>query len=240
MSPFDFDANFEALHKYHDTFLSKRGVVLPKKDTQQAAILVYLYINLKKLVDLEELRGFVRSVYPGKSQDIQPRHLKYAGWHILLSGKSGDLLQADTSFTDATGAVQSRKAGEKLPNGYLMLVSVTDPSPDFELKKRRGSIDRESWETLKSSFNNCCAVCGQKKTSLEKGHKDPTKGFDLENVIPMCSDCNNWASKDVVFDDNGRIAALASPRFVKSADLKVRIQIFDELRKDKQVNPSKH
>lgn len=236
MSDTTLDAAYSALEIAHSDFLAAHGVLLPPKETQQAVMLCYLYLKLGRLVSLEQLREYVRTKAPG-SQDLQPRHLKYSGWHLLLSGKSKDLLRADAEFEDLNGEVRSRKKGEKLPNGYVMLVSVTDPSPDFVLKKRRGSIDRGSWEKMLASYDGCCAVCGKKTHALEKGHKDPMKGFELSNVIPMCSECNNWASNDLVFDDNGRVVALASSRLVMASDLSIKVAIFHQLRKDRTVNP---
>jgi hypothetical protein len=228
---------YAELEKAYDAFLAKHGVSLPGPETQQALVLVYLFQRRGQLVSLEDLRAFVRSHYPEGSQDIQPRHLKYDGWHILLSGKSGDILPNDAEYTTKRGEKSLRKAHEKLPNGHIMLLSESSPSPDFELRKRRGTLDRNSWESLLQSYDSTCAVCGAKKANLEKGHKDPTKGYELDNIIPMCSECNNWASSDLVFDDRGRIVAVASPRFVKSATLDVKLKVFHELRKDKTVNP---
>ena len=232
--PPGLEIDYEKLEKAHFNHLAKRGVVLPSKNTQQAVALIYLFQNIARLVALEDLRDFVRSHWRGKSKDLQPRHLKYSGWHILLSGKSGDTLRNDTVYDDPVSGQQERKAGEKLPNGYLMLVTVSDASPDFMVKKRRGAIDRTSWETIKLSYQNRCAVCKDKK-DLEKGHKDPTKGLAADNILPMCSDCNNWASSDIVLDDAGRVVALASPRFVEKSELSVKLLILDRLKKDKAV-----
>lgn len=234
MLPASLQPHYDQLEKAHFNHLAKRGVVLPSNNSQAAVALIYLYINLGRLVALEDLRDFVRSHWQGKSKDLQPRHLKYSGWHILLSGKSGDTLRENAEYQDPIRGRQERKAGEKLPNGYLMLVTVSDASPDFLIKKRRGSIDRSSWDSIKLSYQNRCAVCKEKR-DLEKGHKDPSKEPSPDNILPMCSDCNNWASSDVVLDDAGRVVALASPRFVEKSELSVKILILDRLTKDKLV-----
>lgn len=234
--PTELRGMYDELSKKHSTHLLKHGVTMPGDDTQQAVALICLYKHEGALVSLQTLRDFVRSHWAGKSQDIQPRHLKYAGWHILLSGKSGDVLKNNVTYYE-NGEQKSRAAGQKLPNGYLMLVTSTDPSPDFVLRKRRGTVDRENWESIKASYEHKCAVCREKR-NLEKGHKDPHQGLSLENIIPMCSECNNWASSDLVFDDSGRIVALASTRFIQKSDLEVKLKIFDELSRDKMVNPS--
>ncbi len=235
--PSSLEPDYSSLKAAHFNHLAKRGVRLPNENTQAAVALIYLYQHLGKLVALEDLRDFVRSHWEGKSKDLQPRHLKYDGWHILLSGKSGDTLREDATYHDSLRGPQKRQAGDKLPNGYLMLVTITDASPDFLAKKRRGAIDRTSWEAIKHSYQNKCAVCKEKK-ELEKGHKDPAKGLSEDNIIPMCSECNNWASDDVVLDDAGRVVSLASPRFVEKSELSVKLLILDLLMKDKTVSQS--
>ena len=234
--PPELHAAYSEVEDDHRANLSRHGVLLPGQDTQQAVALIYLFQHKGKLVRLESLRDFVRGHWAGSSKDIQPRHLKYAGWNILLSGKSGDTLRDSVSYLDANGNSQSRTKGDTLPNGYLMLVDTSNPSPDYEVKKRRGTINRLNWGKIKASYKNRCAMC-KSRGKLEKGHKDPTKALSLTNILPMCSECNNWASKDVILDDSGRVVALASYRFVEKADLEVKIRIFDTLSKDPAVNP---
>lgn len=233
----DLHPEYESISEEHLNYLEKHGVRMPQWPSQMAIVLVFLVRNKGLLVSLESVRAFVRTYMPSGSKDIQPRHLKYAGWFLLLSGKSGDLLLEDVEY-QKNGMAKRLSANSKLPNGHIMLYSTRIPSPELNLKKRKGSIDKSSWEAMIASYNGKCAVCNEKKAQLEKGHKDPTKGYDLDNIIPMCSDCNNWASSDLVFDDFGRIKALASPRFVKTSELEVKIRIFSELKKDRDVNPS--
>lgn len=232
-------AEYDALVKSHSLFLEKYGVKLPGPNNQLALALIFLNRQPGQLVSLEAIRAFIRNYWAGKSEDKQPRHLKYDGWHILLSGKSNDILPHAVTFTDTKGRNVSRKMGEKVPNGYLMLVTDKQPSPDFQKAKRRGSIDRSSWDAVCRSYDYKCAVCKQKALTLEKGHKDPAKGQTLDNTIPMCGECNNWASNDMVFDDTGRILALASTRLVDNSDLSVKLLIFNALKNDKDINPGR-
>lgn len=231
----DLQDDFLRLHQAHTQFLFKHGVRLPRPGSQQLLSLIYLHRHMGTLVSLESLRDFVCRYIPGGSKDKQPRHLKYKGWHIVLSGKSQDLLPESAVYQDGRGACQTRNAGSKVPKGHLMLASDTTPSPDFIVDKRSGGIDRSTWSALCVSFGHCCAVCG-KAGPLEKGHRDPAKGMEPDNLLPMCGECNNHASSDLVFDARGRIAAVASERFVATASLRTRMRIFDALRKDKAVN----
>lgn len=231
----DLQHDYNALHRAHTRFLFKHGVQLPRPGSQHLLSLIYLYRHMGNLVSLEGLRLFIQQYMPGGSADKQPRHLKYKGWHIVLGGKSGDLLPESVLYQDGRGALHTRAGGSTVPKGHLMLVSVHTPTPDFVLGKRQGGMSHESWQALCAAHNHCCAVCGR-SGPLEKGHMDPSKGCTLDNMLPMCGECNNHASSDLVFDSSGRIAAVASERFVRSANLATRLRIFDALRKDKTVN----
>lgn len=110
---------------------------------------------------------------------------------------------------------------------------MTGPSGYFlENRARRAMrVVPSDWEDLKRRYRNCCGVCNRKRTTLEKGHKDPLSGDDLANLIPLCGKCNNWAGKDVVLDANGRVKALASEKLVMKSSLNVQKKIFDDLSK---------
>ena len=38
-----------------------------------------------------------------------------------------------------------------------------------------------------------CAVCGRHFPHYDKGHLNPELPMTLDNIVPMCVDCNNWA-----------------------------------------------
>lgn len=232
----DLQDDYIGLHRAHAQFLRKYGVKLPKPGTQKLLSLIYLYRHMGALVPVKDVCAFIERYTPAGAKDKQPRHLKYDGWHIALGGKAGDLLPVAAAYKDATGVYLARPAGARVPNGHLMLVSDSAPSPDFVLGKRSGTIDRSSWEALCTSYGHRCAVCGKGGCVLERGHKDPGKGLDAANLLPMCGHCNNHASQDLVFDDAGRVAAVASERFVATASLATRLRIFDALLNDRAVN----
>jgi 5-methylcytosine-specific restriction endonuclease McrA len=74
-------------------------------------------------------------------------------------------------------------------------------------KQVGGSYTLEQWEALKEEFNNRCANCGKQKT-LEADHIVPVSHWstffgdwvalglikyqcnDIENIQPLCRDCN--------------------------------------------------
>ena len=223
---------YDALHARYTTFLRRYGVTMPRMGTQKMLGLLFLHRNVGRLVHQNEVADFIARFVPCGSKDKQPRHLKYDGWHVLLSGKSGDLLPVDVRYTDTHGRDQARAAGSPVPPGYLMLASDTTPSPDFIQGKRQADDTKGTWAAVCAAHGHCCAVCGKSSRTLEKGHIDPFKPATLDNLLPMCPSCNNWASSDVIFDRKGRVAALASARFVKSSPLAAKIRILDALLND--------
>lgn len=117
--------------------------------------------------------------------DLQSmRHLSTGGWFVEQDGK-----------------------------GNYRLVTVTQTFPKWIPNKRKTKINVESWEALKSKYNNKCASCGSEEgkphnhtlkiTKLEKGHKDPEKDLTLNNMIPQCDYCNKRYKDTYKFDNYG-------------------------------------
>jgi len=215
-------AVYETLRDEHARNLERFGVELPpllKRNGEynlRALQLVFLRQHLGCLVHRDELTGFVRSFVEEASGDQQPRHLKYSGWDVRLAGKARDY------WLD----------GKYVPNGYNGLAQVQTPSPTFlkDILKRAGKLQANDWDSLCAAYDHRCATCGEKVELLERGHKDPSLPDSHENVLPMCGACNNWASNDLVFNDKGRVVALATPRLVRESDKRVQFEIYKWLK----------
>lgn len=230
----DLDKEYAEIKGMWERHLAKYGVRLPRFGTRQSLCLIYLYRNLNVPVALKDIRAFVARYSPEGSEDIQPRHLQYQGWRVLLSGKSALPLLKNVTICDGDTTIV-RREGQKLPNGYVMLVDIVTPCPEHKAT-RDGSISAKDWRAILAKHGNACALCGKVSPFLEKGHKDPTKAFSVANVIPMCSKCNNRASNDFVYDGDGRIVALNSTKLVDASSLDVKRKIFAKLNLDKDVN----
>lgn len=71
---------------------------------------------------------------------------------------------------------------------------------------------------------------GSGSVKLQRGHKDPERpADDPTNIIPQCGACNRAYRDDFVFDDRGRVTAVAAVRPVKRASVAVRRKIRDFL-----------
>lgn len=211
---------YDLLVNEHKIHLSQHGVKMPRLKTggnfnHRALQLVYLRMHLKSLVHKNAISDFVRQFSPSAAGDQQPRHLAYDGWDVRLSGKARD-----------------SHDGIPVPNGYNVLASVEAPKVDFITKrlKRRGRVSASGWAALQAVYENKCATCGDFcPGKLEKGHMDPRKPLEIANIIPMCGGCNNAAGDKVVFNEDGRVVALASPALVMASDDQVQYDTYLKL-----------
>lgn len=147
---------------------------------------------------------------PGRDQQV--RHLKSDGWKLT---------------------------GEK---GYHCL-DPYEPSPEWltERNRRQGRLTAKNFDDIKALYGNSCATCGAKeghpnprygedKVALQQGHKDPSKPI-RDNIIPQCQFCNQAYRRDFVFDDKGRVSAIADVRPVRRANKEVQKKVFEWLKK---------
>ena len=218
------------LSDYHARYLEKQGVNLPElnrpdgKFTQVALTLVYLAQGYPdtKTVSKAELTEFVRAFYPQVTDVQQARHLAAQdGWYIR-SGSRNDDRTLD------------------LPPGTYQLVSLEEAYPGFSARRRTEPAGSGYWEALKESYGHRCACCGSRAgephlrwpetvTQLQKGHMDPARPLAPGNVIPQCEPCNQ-ASRDFwVFDDKGRVVAVANPAVIDRSSEEIQRQVYERL-----------
>ena len=61
------------------------------------------------------------------------------------------------------------------------------------------------WEDILDAFaNRGCAVCGRHFPHYDKGHLNPELPMTLDNIVPMCVDCNNWAGRQMSITSSTR------------------------------------
>lgn len=220
MSPDEIEKWYKQLKEEYDTNLAQYGVKFPAENSIKALWLIFLRKNKGVLVHKDTISSFVASVNPKAGKDQQVRHLASDGWYVLNKGDR---------FPDKKGGV---------PSGYHVLVTTESPKPTFLFKslKRAGRIAAKDFKQLKVAYGFRCATCGSqegkphllepdKKTELQQGHKNPHKPLTLENSIPQCQVCNGVYLDDYIFDDKGRIIAVASEKPVLRADKEIREEI---------------
>lgn len=212
-----------------EKYLKEYDVKLPSLTVRNsyslnALVLIYLYINLGKVISKQELTNFLESM-GYKCNDVQQaRHLaQQYGWYIL-SGTRGDL--------------ECKKYN--INAGEYMLKTIQEPYPSYKNMKRAESLNASSWEELKRMYDYRCATCGSKegefnflypasKTRLQQGHKDPSLPLSLDNTIPQCDFCNRASRNYFVFDNKGRVEKINDPRFVLRSSKNVQEEMLELL-----------
>lgn len=218
----DTYAKIKASHQMH---LEDHGVILPELKNEKtgdynlrALQLVYLAMHLDQQVSKEDIAEFVKIFQPDAAGDQQARHLSYAGWDVRGSGRS-----------------KGKHKGTLVAQGHYVLITLEHPNTKFISKalKRQGRAAAKDWSELVAAYGDKCACCGKEQDPdlFEKGHKDPRKGQEIDNLIPQCGDCNVWASDRFIFNDDGRIIGLASHEFVLQSDDDIQRQIWLALKK---------
>lgn len=165
--------------------LKSYGVDYPENTAHEPGLLA-LYEVMPKPLSQEELTEFYET-HSDTAYNMQLRHLASKGWDIR-SGNS---------------RFQQGLQDKNLKRDQLCLAQINLPhSPwlNSHRLKRTGSISNADWsKKLELYKDHGCAVCGQVYENYDQGHLDPNLGYSNENIVPMCSPCNNWAQDKVVF-----------------------------------------
>ena len=216
-APVELQKAWEDIQEIHKEHLAVHDVKIPHasqyNERQKAMWLAMLYLNRKREVHKDEMSTLARRDMPHLGADQQVRHLKRDGW--ALSGK----------------------------RGYHRLDPFT-ASPEFIRlsARRRRRLSAEDFEQLKKAFGGRCATCGARESQpdpryggdpvvLQPGHKNPAEaGDDPANILPQCQFCNRGYKDDFVFDDKGRVRAIAGIGPVKRATGEVQRRVYSWLK----------
>lgn len=225
MSPEEIEKWKEKIIHEYETYLKQYGVEIPKTGTAGMLWLVFLKKHEGKLVHKDTISEFVSHVLPNSGKDQQVRHLAGKGWYILNKGDK--ILNEE----------------ETVPSGYHMLVTTENPKPSFLWKamKRAGRISAKNFTDLKAVYDFRCVTCGSQegkphlleqnqRTKLQQGHMNPHKELIIENSIPQCQLCNQIYKDDYVFNDKGRVIAVASVNPVLRAEKDVIEEIREKIK----------
>ena len=211
----ELDSAYEEVVRIHREHLERLGVRLPPKTSYKWVWLAMLYHRLGERVHKNEISEATRLVFPNAAPDQQVRHLVRDGWNV-----------------------------ENIGNGYHRLNDPRRPSATFttDRTRRQGRLSAQSFDELKAVYGNRCASCGSAEgevnprygegaVQLQQGHKDPHgRADDMENIIPQCQFCNRAYRGDFVFDDKGRVQAVADVRPVRRASESVQRKIWNYLK----------
>ena len=235
MTHTQIESVYEMVKEYHEKYLIKFGVKLPKlKDskgnfTKDALVLCYLarFYPSTVLVTKKELTQFIRKFDENVNDVQQARHLgAQKGWFISAGGRDN---------------VHVHNSGE------YRLISLELPYPHFKGHRINSSGD---WGNVKQQYGNRCATCGSKEgernfhypntiTKLQKAHIDSSKPLEAGNIFPQCQKCNMAYRDFWVFDERGRVRSLAKASLVKRWGKEIKIELYKILYKEfKRSNPN--
>ena len=221
---------YAEIKKCYDKHLKDKGVVLPSLErggqfTKDALVLAYLcqgYPNTK-IVTKNELTRFIQNYYSDVADVQQARHLAaQKGWYIL-SGTRGD------------------NNSQGLKSGEYKLISLEECYPGFSKERRVFKEGDDFFEDLKKAYDYRCATCGSKEgephrywtkttTILQKGHMNPSKPLEAGNIIPQCDKCNRPDRNYWVYDEKGRVIAVANEKVIDKCSVELQRKIYERLK----------
>ena len=169
-------------------YLKEKGVKFPTGN--KLIELICLYLNMPNPMTQDEIEKWHQK--NKREYKRQARHLADAGWYI----KSGN-----TRFT--RGVYEKKFSRSQMS---LHLISEPNPIWNRNSEKRLNNLSETEWKNILEKFKDRgCAVCGRKIHHYDKGHLLKSKSEEKGNIVPMCSECNNWGL-EVEFKMYGLIA----------------------------------
>lgn len=216
-TPDDLQKSWEDLCNIHAQHLEGHQVKIPKviryNEQAKSIWLAVLHYYKGEKVHKRVISEICQRDNSDLGPDQQVRHLKRDGWH--LTGRGNHLLDP------------------------------YKPSPEWETDKRRrdGILNAKTFDDIKAAYEMRCASCGTKEgepshrygeeeVKLQRGHRDPSESAtDMKNIIPQCQFCNRAYRNLYVFDEKGRVSAIANIEPVKKASAAVQRKVFEWLKK---------
>ena len=167
-------------------YLSKHEVAFPYGEGRLLALLC-LYEHLGTPIAQDLMVSWIEQ--NGGRYDRQARHLGSDGWYLKSGNSRATRLEYDP----------------KLKRDELMLFSIQEPNPIWINQRRVArvyNLGKGDWGDLLNAFSERgCAVCGRFFEKYDKGHLNPECSYSVENIVPMCVECNNWAgAHNVTFE----------------------------------------
>ena len=183
-----WEAKVESEWKEH---LESKGVKLPTG--YNFSKLACLRAHIGKAISHDEIAQWLNN--EGVPYDRQARHLTDLGW---------DVRSGNSRFTRGV-------YDDSLERNQLKLHTISEPNPVWSVnnQKRINFLGAKDWNEILETFKDRgCSVCGTIKDSYDKGHLNREKPYEIGNIVPMCSNCNNWGqAKNVDFElDNFLVA----------------------------------
>lgn len=205
-------------------------IKLPKlenwdKYTIDSLVLIYFFMNFRKVVTKQQLTNFVQFYKPEINDVQQWRHLSQQKWWYIISWQRWD--------------EKCKEMGVK-PWEY-MLYSLEEMYPWYILN-RKTTLNNWDFEEIKKIYDFRCATCGSKEweenflyrgsiTKLEKWHMNPLKDLTSDNTIPQCDKCNKAYRNYFEFDRKWRVRSVTDPKIILKSDINIQKEMYEILKK---------
>ncbi len=205
--------NLQEIHKeylaVHEVSISQ---VQHYAENSRALQLAVLWHYRGREVHKDEISAIAQRDIEGAAADQQVRHLKRFGWDI------------------------GPKPGRHKLNPYASSQELLNANA-----RRRMRLGADNFDAIKQAFGGRCATCGAREeqpdprygndtVQLQQGHRDPHQaGDNPENIIPQRQFCNRAYKSGFVFDDKGRVRAVAGIGPVQRASKAVQRIILEWL-----------
>ena len=160
--------------------LKRSDVSWPTGEARKLALLA-LYDNFNTPISQDEIAIWIAN--NGGRYDRQARHLAADGWYIVSGNRRSTRMECS----------------QDLNRDQLMLVSVEEPNPIWVKQlqtSRNWEMSKGDWEEKLQVFERAgrgCAICGRHFAFYDQGHLDIQKPYTIDNIVPNCVECNNWA-----------------------------------------------
>ena len=182
---------------YYNKYLKNQGCKLPSPQSKIAKALEYLYIHIKKEVNILDIKMYFKQYIDSDSLQVRHLGLQY-GFNILKGGEMINLSHFKLSIKKSN----------------YSLINLKDIYPSFCSNKRKLILDKFSWRGIKRTYDHRCVNCGSEEdhlmrwnknkiTVLQYGHMDPRKPLTIDNIIPQCSICNQQYKNKAIFNKRG-------------------------------------
>jgi hypothetical protein len=112
----------------------------------------------------------------------------------------------------------AERTGEPPNLRKLWLYLRTAKSFSRSIRRLRCTLTLEQFVAIRS---NPCFYCGGElpRTGCGLDRKEPTRGYDLDNVVPACTRCNHARGAFITFDEFALIMRMRRERLGPDADL---------------------
>ena len=172
----DLNERYAAFSAAFQEGIGKLGVPSPDGKHHRWGLML-LWENLGQPITQDTLAEFYAENNLGR-YDRQIRHMAASGWYMASSSRRTGNMEYNSTF----------------PQNSIALMSITEKNPRI-IAVRSTDASIKTWEEKVQFFEQVrggCGMCGTHYSHYDKGHLVRTKPASLDNLVPLCTGCNNF------------------------------------------------